>query len=75
MPQFVDRKKATYLSSQMADLRADRNRDLHVYRGHLDSPTDFIMGHEFMGTVVEAGKDIKSVRVGDKVVCPFTLSW
>jgi threonine dehydrogenase-like Zn-dependent dehydrogenase len=33
------------------------------------------MGHEFAGTVVQAGSKVKSVSVGDKVVTPFTVSW
>jgi threonine dehydrogenase-like Zn-dependent dehydrogenase len=33
------------------------------------------MGHEFTGTVVEAGADVKTVAVGDQVVVPFTTSW
>jgi threonine dehydrogenase-like Zn-dependent dehydrogenase len=33
------------------------------------------MGHEFVGTVVEAGEEVKSVALGDKVVAPFTVSW
>jgi threonine dehydrogenase-like Zn-dependent dehydrogenase len=33
------------------------------------------MGHEFTGTVVEAGSDVHTVRAGDKVVTPFTASW
>jgi threonine dehydrogenase-like Zn-dependent dehydrogenase len=33
------------------------------------------MGHEFVGTVVQAGSEVKSVAVGDKVVAPFTVSW
>lgn len=33
------------------------------------------MGHEFTGTVVDAGRDVKTVKVGDKVVSPFTASW
>ncbi|KAL1856545.1 hypothetical protein VTK73DRAFT_8227 [Phialemonium thermophilum] len=48
--------------------------ELHVYRGHQPSETGFIMGHEFTGTVVEAGSDVKTVKVGDKVVAPFTTS-
>ncbi|RYO79804.1 hypothetical protein DL766_006574 [Monosporascus sp. MC13-8B] len=50
--------------------------ELHVYRGHeRDSGSGFIMGHEFTGIVVDAGKDVKSVKIGDKVVSPFTVSW
>jgi threonine dehydrogenase-like Zn-dependent dehydrogenase len=33
------------------------------------------MGHEFVGTVVQAGSEVKSVAPGDKVVTPFTVSW
>jgi threonine dehydrogenase-like Zn-dependent dehydrogenase len=33
------------------------------------------MGHEFVGTVVEAGSDVKNIKLGDKVVAPFTVSW
>ncbi|KAL2260048.1 hypothetical protein VTK26DRAFT_6092 [Humicola hyalothermophila] len=32
------------------------------------------MGHEFVGTVVAAGAEVRSVRVGDRVVSPFTVS-
>jgi threonine dehydrogenase-like Zn-dependent dehydrogenase len=49
--------------------------DLHVYRGNEPAPPGFIMGHEFTGTVVEAGADVKSVALGDQVVVPFTTSW
>jgi threonine dehydrogenase-like Zn-dependent dehydrogenase len=33
------------------------------------------MGHEFTGTIVQAGDSVKTVKVGDKIVCPFTVSW
>jgi threonine dehydrogenase-like Zn-dependent dehydrogenase len=33
------------------------------------------MGHEFTGVVVEVGKSVTTVKVGDKIVSPFTLSW
>ncbi|MEW6746161.1 MAG: alcohol dehydrogenase family protein [Planctomycetota bacterium] len=49
--------------------------DLHVYRGHergLDHGT--IMGHEFLGVVVEAGRDVESFRPGARVAAPFTTS-
>ncbi|KAI0127734.1 chaperonin 10-like protein [Xylariales sp. AK1849] len=48
--------------------------ELHAFRGHQPSPTGFIMGHEFTGTVVEVGKAVKSVKIGDKIVSPFTVS-
>lgn len=49
--------------------------DLHVYRGHetgQDSGT--IMGHEFVGKVVELGKEVKKFKKGDWVVSPFTTN-
>ncbi|KAF2234397.1 putative alcohol dehydrogenase [Viridothelium virens] len=48
--------------------------ELHVFRGHQPSPTGFIMGHEFTGSVVEAGSAVKSVAKGDRIVSPFTTS-
>ncbi|KAL2024467.1 hypothetical protein VTK56DRAFT_8278 [Thermocarpiscus australiensis] len=48
--------------------------ELHVFRGHQPSETGFIMGHEFVGTVVEAGSEVKEVKLGDKIVAPFTVS-
>lgn len=48
--------------------------ELHVFRGHQPSPTDFIMGHEFTGTVEEVGSDVKTVKKGDQIVSPFTVS-
>ncbi|KAI9837408.1 MAG: hypothetical protein M1837_002975 [Sclerophora amabilis] len=42
--------------------------ELHVFRGHQPSPIDFIMGHEFTGTVHEVGDAVKSVKKGDHMV-------
>jgi len=33
------------------------------------------MGHEFVGNVIEVGTEVKKIKVGDKVVAPFTVSW
>src|SRR5690348_6075064 len=33
-----------------------------------------ILGHEFMGEVVEIGKEVKKLKVGDRVVVPFTIA-
>lgn len=48
--------------------------ELHVFRGHQPSGTDFIMGHEFTGHISEVGSDVKSFKKGDLVVSPFTTS-
>lgn len=49
--------------------------ELHVFRGHQPSPTGFIMGHEFTGTIEEVGEGVKSLKKGDQIVAPFTVSW
>ncbi|KAH8799396.1 S-glutathione dehydrogenase [Xylogone sp. PMI_703] len=49
--------------------------ELHVYRGDLPSGrSDFIMGHEFTGEVVETGSDVTQFQKGDYVVTPFTTN-
>ncbi|WP_027482597.1 zinc-dependent alcohol dehydrogenase [Deinococcus pimensis] len=49
--------------------------DLHLLDGFIPSMTPGdIVGHEFMGEVVEVGRDVKKLRVGDRVVVPFTIS-
>jgi threonine dehydrogenase-like Zn-dependent dehydrogenase len=48
--------------------------ELHVFRGHQPSETGFIMGHEFVGYVVEVGSAVRTVQTGDRVVAPFTTS-
>jgi threonine dehydrogenase-like Zn-dependent dehydrogenase len=49
--------------------------DLHLYNGFIPTmvPGD-IMGHEFMGEVVEVGRETKNVKVGDRVVIAFPIS-
>jgi len=49
--------------------------DLHVYHGReqgLDNGT--IMGHEFVGIVLETGNEVKKFKKGSKVLSPFTTS-
>ncbi|KAL5395307.1 hypothetical protein PMIN06_004812 [Paraphaeosphaeria minitans] len=48
--------------------------EMHVFRGHQPSGTDFIMGHEFTGFVEEVGSEVKTFQKGDRVVTPFTVS-
>ena len=49
--------------------------DLHLYDGFMPGMEDGdVMGHEFMGEVVEVGADNKRLKVGDRVVVPFTIA-
>ena len=49
--------------------------DLHLYDGYIPSMKEGdILGHEFMGEVVEIGADVKNLSIGDRVVVPFTIS-
>lgn len=49
--------------------------DLHIYNGYIPTmEKGDILGHEFMGEVVELGSSVKNVKVGDRVVVPFTIS-
>lgn len=50
------------------------NSELHVFRGHQPSPTDFIMGHEFTGYIHSIGSSVQNFKKGDKIVSPFTTS-
>jgi threonine dehydrogenase-like Zn-dependent dehydrogenase len=49
--------------------------DLHLYGGYIPTmqPGD-ILGHEFMGRIVETGSAVQRVKVGDRVVVPFTIA-
>jgi threonine dehydrogenase-like Zn-dependent dehydrogenase len=48
--------------------------DLHLYNGFMPGmESGDIIGHEFMGEVMEVGRDNKKLKVGDRVVVPFTI--
>ncbi|TMC89175.1 MAG: glutathione-dependent formaldehyde dehydrogenase [Chloroflexi bacterium] len=49
--------------------------DLHLYDGYIPAmkPGD-ILGHEFMGEVVDIGKGVENLKKGDRVVVPFTIA-
>lgn len=49
--------------------------DLHVYHGRetgLDPGT--VMGHEFVGRIIEVGRDVACLAPGDRVMSPFTTN-
>jgi threonine dehydrogenase-like Zn-dependent dehydrogenase len=49
--------------------------DLHLYQNHFPSMQQGdILGHEFMGRIVELGSEVRNLAIGDRVVVPFTIS-
>ncbi|MFM0341887.1 zinc-dependent alcohol dehydrogenase [Paraburkholderia fungorum] len=49
--------------------------DLHLFDGFMPTmESGDVMGHEFMGEVVEVGADNRKLKVGDRVVVPFTIA-
>jgi threonine dehydrogenase-like Zn-dependent dehydrogenase len=49
--------------------------DLHIYNGLVPSmKSGDVLGHEFMGEVVEVGREVKRLAVGDRVVVPFPIA-
>ncbi len=49
--------------------------DLHLYDGYIPTMEQGdILGHEFMGEVVETGSAVKNIKKGDRVVVPFTIA-
>ncbi len=49
--------------------------DLHLYNGYIPSmKKGDILGHEFMGEVVEVGPEVRNLKEGDRVVVPFPIA-
>ena len=49
--------------------------DLHLYDGYIPTmEKGDILGHEFMGEIVETGRDVENLQVGDRVVVPFPIA-
>ncbi|MFL5461662.1 MAG: zinc-dependent alcohol dehydrogenase [Gemmatimonadales bacterium] len=49
--------------------------DLHLYNGFVPTmEKGDVLGHEFMGEVVEIGSSVRNLKVGDRVVVPFPIA-
>lgn len=48
--------------------------DQHMVRGRTTAPAGLILGHEITGEVVELGRDVEFVKVGDVVSVPFNIA-
>jgi threonine dehydrogenase-like Zn-dependent dehydrogenase len=49
--------------------------DLHLYNGFIPTmKRGDVLGHEFMGEVVERGRGVRNLEIGDRVVVPFPIA-
>lgn len=48
--------------------------DQHMVRGRTTAPQGLVLGHEITGLVVEAGRDVEFIKVGDIVSVPFNIA-
>ena len=48
--------------------------DQHMVRGRTTAPAGLILGHEITGEVIEAGRDVEFIKVGDVVSVPFNVA-
>lgn len=70
-PSIVDSRDAIV----KVTLTAICGSDLHIYDGFIPSmKSGDIIGHEFMGEIVELGSDVRNRAIGDRVVVAFTMS-
>ena len=70
-PQILNSRDAIIKVSSTAICGSD----LHLYNGYIPTMEEGdILGHEFMGELVEVGGDITNLKVGDRVVVPFTIA-
>jgi threonine dehydrogenase-like Zn-dependent dehydrogenase len=70
-PKILNRRDAIVKISSTAICGSD----LHLYNHFVPTlEKGDILGHEFMGEVVEVGPDVKNLKVGDRVVTAFPIS-
>ncbi len=48
--------------------------DQHMVRGRTTAPTGLVLGHEITGEVIEAGRDVEFIKVGDLCSVPFNVA-
>jgi threonine dehydrogenase-like Zn-dependent dehydrogenase len=70
-PRIIDSRDAIIKVTSTAICGSD----LHLYNGFIPTmEKGDILGHEFMGEVVETGPGVKNLKVGDRVVVPFPIA-
>lgn len=48
--------------------------DQHMVRGRTTAPSGMILGHEITGEIIEKGRDVEFLNVGDLVSAPFNIA-
>ena len=48
--------------------------DQHMVRGRTTAPTGLVLGHEITGEIIEKGKDVEYLDIGDLVTVPFNVA-
>jgi glutathione-independent formaldehyde dehydrogenase len=48
--------------------------DQHMVRGRTTAPVGLVLGHEISGEIIEVGRDVEFLRVGDLVSVPFNVA-
>ncbi|HEX3814177.1 MAG TPA: alcohol dehydrogenase catalytic domain-containing protein, partial [Mycobacteriales bacterium] len=48
--------------------------DQHMVRGRTTAPAGLVLGHEITGEVIETGRDVEFIKVGDLVSVPFNIA-
>jgi glutathione-independent formaldehyde dehydrogenase len=48
--------------------------DQHMVRGRTTAPAGIVLGHEITGEVIELGRDVETLAVGDLVSVPFNIA-
>src|SRR5262245_7268262 len=48
--------------------------DQHMVRGRTTAPAGLVLGHEITGEVIEAGRDVEFIKVGDLCSVPFNVA-
>ncbi|MCA1817962.1 MAG: glutathione-dependent formaldehyde dehydrogenase [Acidobacteria bacterium] len=70
-PKILNRRDAVVQITSTAICGSD----LHLYNGFMPTmEKGDILGHEFMGEIVEVGPDVRDRKVGDRVVVSFPIS-
>jgi threonine dehydrogenase-like Zn-dependent dehydrogenase len=77
--EVVDVPEPRILNSQDVIIRVTSTAicgsDLHLYNGYVPTmEKGDILGHEFMGEVMERGPGVRKLKVGDRVVVPFPIA-